>query len=77
MVGKISDLIVADRIEIFKHLAVDELNEVQISILDSIASNHLQTFIDFCNKVFEEKDLIDNISCTLEDDNLHFEINYK
>ena len=75
--GKISDLIVADRIEIFRHLAVDDLDEVQINILDSIASKHLHAFTDFCNKVFEEKDIIENISCTLENDTLHFEINYK
>ena len=73
----ISELVAADRIEIFKHLAVDELDGVQLNILDSIASKHFHTFLDFCDKVFSEKELIDNVSCTLENDELHFNINYK
>ena len=74
---KISDLTVADRVEIFRHLAVDDLDRVQLSILDSISSKHLDSFTDFCNKVFQEKELIDNISCTLKDGILYFDIQYK
>ena len=73
----ISELVVADRVEIFRHLAVDELAGVRLNILDSIASKHYQSFLDFCDKVFAEKESIDNISCTLEGDELHFNINYK
>lgn len=73
----ISELVNADRIEIFKHLAVDELSGVQLDILDSIASKHFHKFLDFCDKVFSEKELIENVSCTLESDELHFNINYK
>ncbi len=73
----ISKLKNADRVEIFKHLAVDELNEVHIDILDSIASKHFQSFLDFCDKVFDEKESIKDVSCTLENDNLYFNIIYK
>jgi hypothetical protein len=73
----ISELSNANRVEIFKHIAVDELNGVQLNILDSIASKHFHTFLDFCDKVFNEKELIEDVSCTLEGDELNFIINYK
>ena len=73
----ISTLQCADRVEIFRHIAVDELDGVQLDILGSIASNHFQSFLDFCDRVFSEKDLINDISCTLEGDQLHFHIDYK
>ena len=73
----ISELATADRVEIFKHIAVDELNGVRLNILDSIASKHFHTFLDFCDKVFSEKELIDTVSCTLENDELHFNVTYK
>ena len=73
----ISELNNADRVEIFKHLAVDELSGVQMDILDSIAAKHFRAFLDFCDKVFSEKDLIETISCTLEGDELQFNIDYK
>ena len=72
----ISELETADRIEIFKHIAVDELNEVRLDILDLIASKHFQTFTDFCDKVFSEKDKIKNVSCSIIDDELFFDIEY-
>jgi hypothetical protein len=73
----ISMLTNADRVEIFKHLAVDELDGVRLNILDSIASKHFQSFLDFCDKVFSEKDSIEDVSCTLEGDELQFNISYK
>ena len=74
---RISGLVNADRVEIFKHLAVDELDGVRLDILDSIASEHFNSFLDFCDKVFSEKDLIEDVSCTLDGNELHFNINYK
>ena len=73
----ISGLVNADRVEIFKHLAVDELDGVQLDILDSIASKHFHSFLDFCDKVFSERDTIEDVSCTLEGDELQFHITYK
>ena len=73
----ISRLVNADRVEIFKHLAVDELDGVQLEILNSIASKHFHTFLDFCDKVYSERDNIENISCTLEGDDLLFNIAYR
>ena len=73
----ISGLVNADRVEIFKHLAVDELAGVRLDILDSIASRHFHRFLDFCDQVFNERDKIEDVSCTLEGDELHFNITYK
>ena len=73
----ISDLVHADRVEIFKHLAVDELDGVRLDILDSIASKHFRSFLDFCDKVFGEKELIQGVSCTLEGGELQFHIEYR
>ena len=73
----ISGLVNADRVEIFKQLAVDELDGVRLDILNSIASKHFHTFLDFCDKVFSERDSIEDVSCTLEGDDLQFNITYK
>lgn len=73
----ISGLANADRVEIFKQIAVDELDCVKLDILDSIASKHFHSFLDFCDKVFSEKENIVDISCTLSNDELQFNINYK
>ena len=73
----ISELVHADRVEIFRHLAVDELDGVRLNILDSIASKHFHSFLDFCDKVFDEKDSIQDVSCTLEGNELQFHIEYK
>ena len=75
--GDISSLQVPDRIEIFRHLAVDEFDKVRLDIFDSIAGNHFHEFLKFCDKVFKEKDKINSVSCTLEDDRLQFNIDYK
>ena len=75
--GSISELVHADRLEIFKHLAVDELDGVHLNILDSIASKHFHSFLDFCDKVFDERELIQDVSCTLLADELQFHIEYK
>ena len=73
----ISGLVNADRVEIFKHLAVDELDGVRLDILNSVAAKHFHVFLDFCDKVFRERDTIEDVSCTLEGDELHFNITYK
>lgn len=77
MMLSVSELTCADRVEIFKHLAVDELAGIRLDILDSIASKHFHSFVDFCDKVFSEKDLIQDISCSIVDDELQFDIIYK
>ena len=73
----ISSLSNANRVEIFKHLAVDDLDRVRLEVLDSIAVSQFHEFIEFCDKVYSEKDKIESISCTLEDDQLQFNIEYK
>ena len=76
--GDISSLQSADRVEIFKHLAVEEPDEVNLDILDSISCDSFHMFIDFCDKVFAEKDKIEDISATINEDNqLQFNIQYK
>lgn len=73
---KVSDLEIADRIEIFRHLAVDDLESVDRNILDLLAEKNLQGYLDFCDKVFSEKNLIQDISCEITDGELKFNINY-
>lgn len=73
---EISELETADRIEIFKHIALDESEEIRDDILDAIASNHYHTFLNFCNSVFAEKTRIKSVYCTLKDDNLSLNIEY-
>ena len=73
----ISGLVNADRVEIFKHLAVDSSEGIQLDILDSIASKHFHPFLNFCDKVFNEKNEIEDISCSLKGDELQFNITYK
>lgn len=73
----ISGLVSADRVEIFKHLAVDELDGVQLDILNSIATKHFKPFLDFCDRVFDDRNNIEDVSCTLEGDELQFNIKYK
>ena len=77
MTLNISDLTNADRVEIFKHLAVDELEGIRVNILDSIASTHFHSFLDFCDKVFSERESIQDVSCSMDNDGLHFDIIYK
>ena len=74
----ISSLQSADRVEIFRHLADDGTNGIDTRILDSIACDNFHSFIDFCDRVFAEKEQIEDISATInEDDQLEFNIIYK
>ncbi len=75
--NSLSDLQIADRIEIFRHIAVNELNDIDLGILDSIATSYFEEFNEFCDKVFNEKDKIDTISCSINNGELKFSINYK
>ena len=66
------------RTDIFPDIAVDELTQmINMDILASISATNYQKFIDFCDKVVEEKDSIISVSCVLEDGELEFFINYK
>ena len=77
-VNKACGLSGTSRIDIFRDLAVDELtNMINMDILASISAENYQKFIDFCDKVVEEKDSIISVSCVLEDGELEFFINYK
>ena len=74
----ISSLRSADRVEIFRHLADDGNDGIDANILNSIACDNFHSFIDFCDKVFAEKDRIKDISATInENDQLEFNISYK
>ena len=67
----------ADRVEIFRHLAV-ESEEVDENILSSIACDSFHAFLDFCDKVFSERERIEEISCSRSSENqLQFNIKYK
>lgn len=66
------------RIDIFCHLAVDELtNNINMTIFSGIAGEYYDKYIEFCNQIEDERDSIDNISCAIEDGELVFDIIYK
>lgn len=66
------------RTDIFHDIAVDELtNMINMDILASISAKNYQRFIDFCDKVTEEKNAILSVSCVLENEELEFFIKYK
>lgn len=66
------------RTDIFHDIAVDELTQmINMDILASISATNYQRFIEFCDKVVEEKDSIISVSCVLEGEELEFFINYK
>lgn len=57
----LSELEVADRIEIFRHLAVDDSDVIDSNILGNIAISQFHAFVNFCDEVFAKKDLIDDV----------------
>lgn len=71
----ISDLKNANRIQILQQIALND-NIIQFDVFNSIASDHYHEFIDFCDTVFQNKDNIENIKCTVTQDALNFEIKY-
>lgn len=73
----ISSLETADRVEIFKHLAVSELDGVNEEILSHISAEKFHAFHEFCEQVFQEKDKIEDVSCSVENGELVFNIDYK
>lgn len=73
----ISSLQTADRVEIFKHIAVSELDGVSEEILSQISSEKFHAFHEFCEQVFREKDSIEDVSCSMENGELTFNIDYK
>lgn len=76
--GAISALTCANRVEIFRHLAVDVGGDVDLNLLDSIACDHYHRFLEFCDQVFAEKDRIEEISCALDEGkNPQFHIQYQ
>ena len=73
----ISSLSCANKVEIFKHLAVDELNMVNVDILNAVATDYFHPFLEFCDKVYQEKDKIQDISCSIANNQCYFSISYK
>ena len=73
----LSALQCADRVEIFRQLAANDRNEVDIEIIDSVAGERYQAFLDFCDKVYKEKDKISSIFCKKDaDKQVSFHIHY-
>ena len=66
-VSDISNLQCADKIEIFRHIAVSGGNDLNLDVLDSIATSQNHAFLDFCEKVYRERDKINDISYDLKE----------
>ena len=74
---EISTIKYANRVEIFKHLAVDELDgTVNLKILNSIACDNYHAFLEFCDQVYQDKDRIKEISCTVRGRRCRFNADY-
>lgn len=67
------------RIDIFRDIAVDEVsNMIDMELLSTIAADEYHKFIDFCNLVESQKDTIESVSCSMnEDGSLEFSIKSK
>lgn len=73
----ISSLRSADRLEILKHLAVDDSGKVDLGIFNQITGPSYNDFENFCDKVFQEKEKVKEVSCIPDADTLRFEIEYQ
>lgn len=67
------------RTDIFRDIAVDEIsNMINMELLSHIAAEEYPRFIDFCNYVEAEKDSIESVSCSMNDDgSLEFSVKNK
>lgn len=67
------------RIDIFRDVAVDEISKmINMDLLSHIAADEYEKFIEFCNYVEIEKDNIDSVSCSInEDGSLDFSAKFK
>jgi len=77
---EIDDFItLGDRVDIFKHLTVDQLtNSVNYKLFEGLLSEYYDDFIDFCNRVqSEDKSRIQDVSCHIADGTIYFNINYR
>lgn len=73
----ISSLRSPDRLEILKHLAVDDSGKIDLGIFDQITGPKYDDFENFCDQVFQEKDKVKEVSCVPDADTLRFEIQYQ
>lgn len=74
---KLSDLSTANKLVIFRELAVDNDNYIDSLVLDKIClTDNYNEFLNFCDKVYSDKDKINEISYTCIDNQLRFLITY-
>lgn len=69
-----------DRVEIFRHLAMDELTTtVNEAIFEGLLTEFYDEFTEFCNTVKSSKhrNQIKGISCYIADGKIYFDIEYK
>lgn len=66
-----------NRIEIFRHLTVDEIkNEINEIVFDNLLGAHYNEFVEFCEKIKAHANEISTVSCYIENGELNFEITY-
>ena len=74
---EISALTNPNRVEIFKHLAVTEPDrKINMRVFNSILGDNYNSFLGFCDQVFEERSRIRDISCTVRGTRCKFNIEY-
>ncbi len=64
-----------DRITVFKHLAVNQIdNTVNMTIFENLLNEYYSDFISFCNQVKESSDKIESVTCYIENGRLEFDL---
>jgi len=62
-----------NRIEIFRQLTIDDLEELNMSKFECLLDPHYDEFVMFCEVLKDETD-VKNVSCYMIDSNIEFEI---
>lgn len=64
-----------DRIHVFKHLSVNELdNTINMTIFENLLNDYYTEFVEFCDGVKNSSKKIKNVSCYIDDGKINFEV---
>lgn len=64
-----------NRIEVFHHLTYDEIaKSLNVDLFDGLLDGHYDEFVAFCEKIKSRSTPLTSISCYIENDQIHFEI---
>lgn len=73
--SKLIDL--SNRIELFRHLTIDELNNINDELFKELLSDFYSKFIDTCDYINQNKNKIVSVSCFIENGEIYFSYKFK